>query len=378
MEFISLIKDLGNQSGYLNIIKVAFLTFPFLAMLITVPYIISQYRKYGSIHSLRTVIVYSFVLYLLTAYFMVILPLPSLDYVLNLKTPKYQLIPFKFIQDVNSVIHINNFATFWQLFKTKAFLQVLFNIAMTIPFGIYLRYYFKASLTKSIIITFILSLFFEITQLTGLYGIYPRSYRLFDIDDLMLNTLGGIIGYLLEPLISSILPSREKIDEKSYNKGFKIGILRRGIAFLIDLFFIYLLITFLPFGKMLNYCFSVILYFIGISIINKGKTFGKMLVSIKVVDGIKDCKWYQYVIRYFILYIILLPLPIYINNLLINLNTLPINLLIMTILEILFLSILWLIFVIEIIFTIFDGDKEIIYDRIAHTKIVSSIKIESN
>ena len=39
MEFISLIKDLGNQSGYLNIIKVAFLTFHFLAMLITIPYI---------------------------------------------------------------------------------------------------------------------------------------------------------------------------------------------------------------------------------------------------------------------------------------------------------------------------------------------------
>ena len=100
MEFISLIKDLGNQSGYLNIIKVAFLTFPFLAMLITIPYIISQYRKYGSIHSLRTVIVYSFVLYLLTAYFMVILPLPSIESVKNLTTQTMQLIPFSFILDI--------------------------------------------------------------------------------------------------------------------------------------------------------------------------------------------------------------------------------------------------------------------------------------
>ncbi|UPU40245.1 hypothetical protein MX850_02280 [Erysipelothrix sp. Poltava] len=35
---------------------------------------------------------------------------------------------------------------------------------MTVPFGIYLRYYFNCDLKKTVILSFILSLFFEPTQ----------------------------------------------------------------------------------------------------------------------------------------------------------------------------------------------------------------------
>lgn len=44
-----------------------------------------------------------------------------------------------------------------------------------------------------------LSLVFELTQLSGLFGLYPRPYRLADVDDLMTNTLGGMVGYWLRP-----------------------------------------------------------------------------------------------------------------------------------------------------------------------------------
>ena len=60
-------------------------------------------------------------------------------------------------------------------------------------------------------------MFFELTQLTGLYFIYPKPYRLFDIDDLLLNTTGGVLGYFLFGLIEKHLPSRDKIDEDSKN-----------------------------------------------------------------------------------------------------------------------------------------------------------------
>ena len=62
---------------YLESIKTAFLIFPFLAFLITLPYLLLQYHKYGSVPLIRISIVYTFILYLLTAYFLVILPLPS-------------------------------------------------------------------------------------------------------------------------------------------------------------------------------------------------------------------------------------------------------------------------------------------------------------
>lgn len=75
--------------------------------------------------------------------------------------------------------------------------QVLFNIVMTVPFGAYINY--RAGLKKAdvIILSFLLSLFIELGQLTGLFFIFKGSYRLFDFDDLMFNTLGGVLGYLL-------------------------------------------------------------------------------------------------------------------------------------------------------------------------------------
>lgn len=42
-----------------------------------------------------------------------------------------------------------------------------------------------------------LSLACELTQLTGLWGIYPCAYRAFNVDDLLLNTLGCVTGAAL-------------------------------------------------------------------------------------------------------------------------------------------------------------------------------------
>lgn len=182
---------------YLVTFKTSFIVFPFIAFLITLPYILIEYHKYGSINKLRTFIIYSFILYMMTIYFLVILPLPNRSEVANLITPRVQLKLFNFIKDIKKYnpLIITNPSTYLKAIKHSSFYVNIFNIFMFIPFGMYLRYYFKKSKTQVIIYSFILSLFFELTQLTGLYFIYPRSYRLFDVDDLLLNTLGGIIGY---------------------------------------------------------------------------------------------------------------------------------------------------------------------------------------
>ena len=51
--------------------------FPIIALLATVPFMIGQYQKYGSVSSYRYVVVFSFLLYLMMCYFLVILPLPD-------------------------------------------------------------------------------------------------------------------------------------------------------------------------------------------------------------------------------------------------------------------------------------------------------------
>src|SRR5574344_393882 len=163
--------------GYLSTIKTAFIIFPILAFLITVPYMLYHYHKYGAMPFLRVLIFYSFILYLLISYLLIILPLPSKSDVAALTTPRVQLIPFSFIVDIITKV---DFKT--NILTTPEVYQIIYNLLLTLPFGVYLRYYFKRSMKQTILYTFLLSLFFELTQLTGLYFIYPRSYRLFDVE----------------------------------------------------------------------------------------------------------------------------------------------------------------------------------------------------
>ena len=84
-------------------------------------------------------------------------------------------------------------------------INILGNIALFIPLSIILLNYFKSLTYSNVIFTnFITSLSFELIQLATGWGV-------FDVDDIFLNTLGGIIGLITYHLIthkkSSKLPS---------------------------------------------------------------------------------------------------------------------------------------------------------------------------
>ena len=310
------------MTTYLNSIYSAFFLFPFIALLITFPFIIINYNKYGSISKIRTFIIYTFILYLMCAYFLIILPLPSREYVNKLTIPHYQLKPFNFIFDFikDNKYSFNSLSSFIKMLKQPAIYQPLFNIVLTIPFGMYLRYYYKCSLKRTLIYSLLLSLFFEITQLTGLYHIYPRNYRMFDVDDIMFNTLGGLVGYYTITPLLKILPSRENIDDKSYIMSNKVTGLRRLVAFIIDLFFLSLifgmvLIITILYGKEYNLktfiiLFLIIIYimFVLIPTIFKGRTIGKRIVNLRLSGSIN--KIYPIIIRtnLMFIYIFLIPL----------------------------------------------------------------------
>lgn len=91
-------------------------------------------------------------------------------------------VPFKtigfylFLADINLNIRIENLAG---------------NIIGFMPFGFLLPFLFKSLLSfkKIILLTFCLSLGFEMLQLIFNLGS-------FDVDDLILNTLGGMLGYI--------------------------------------------------------------------------------------------------------------------------------------------------------------------------------------
>lgn len=271
--------------SYLEAIKTAIIIFPIIAFLFTIPFILYQYHKYGSINKLRVLIIYSFVLYLITIYFLVILPLPSIEEVENMTGRTIQLIPFSFIGDIARETNFNILypSTYISTITHPSLYTMLFNIIMTIPFGMYLRYYYKCSLKKTIILTFFLSLFFELTQLTGLYGMYPRPYRLCDVDDLITNTLGGTIGYLLMGIVDDFLPTREKIDEETLEEGKKVSGFRRITLFFLDGFVCFFLGTILAlFTNFKMMLIMFVIYYAVIPYFWKGKTLAGNFLNVKV------------------------------------------------------------------------------------------------
>ncbi|UUZ86217.1 VanZ family protein [Paenibacillus sp. P26] len=222
---------------YLLPISYAFLTFPVAALLFTLPFLIVQYRRHGYINKIRALLLYLFLLYLMNALFLVILPLPASRHNSPPDAASYvQWIPLHFILDImkETEVRLDQPSTYLHLLKERAFLQVIFNMFLTVPFGMFLRYYFRAGWSKCLVTTFLLSLFFEVTQVTGIYGFYDYPYRLFDVDDLLMNTAGGMIGFVAAEWLSSVLPRIDLLDANVDLKQKRVSYTRRGIAFLLD------------------------------------------------------------------------------------------------------------------------------------------------
>ena len=335
---------------YLKPIISACYVFPVLALLFTLPYIIYEYHRYGSILVIRTGVVYTFIFYMLTSYFMTVLPLPPIDSV----TPDSAcmlLVPFDAVRRVVSTANVtlSNPATYINLFKCGDFWQIEFNILLLLPFGVYLRYYFKRPWWQVLIMSFCYSLFFELTQLSGLYGIYPYSYRFFEVDDLICNTLGGMIGFWMTPVFVFMLPKRDRMDEIAYNRGQIVSEFRRIIAWTLDM--IVLMVPVAVFfathrERFINSIYDVrymvviavyiVIAFTIVTRLIKGRTIGKALVNIRLVraehkkaksvtddyeaeaieaDRHETAGFGRLLGRYFILYVISLPSPVYAYNL---------------------------------------------------------------
>lgn len=99
------------------------------------------------------------------------------------------LIPF------NSFINLGQITSFFQL--VKVFVQNLMNIFLLSPLIFQLLWLFpNLRNTKRVLsVSFAISLFIECTQI--LLDILIDANRVFEIDDLWTNTLGGYLAFLL-------------------------------------------------------------------------------------------------------------------------------------------------------------------------------------
>lgn len=318
-------------TDYIEPILFACGIFPFAAVLFTFPFLIFNYRKYGGIAILKVICVYSFILYSLCAYLLTVLPLPPRELVALMPRKPILWIPFTDLTTglrnagIESLSDAANLSAWKEYLTSRDFFQIIANIVMMLPLGVYLRYYFRCSFKKTVLIGFLTSLFYELTQLSGLYFLYEHAYRYASVDDLINNTLGTVIGYAVTPLFMLVLPSRNELDKISYRKGEQVTLMRRFASAVFDIIITSFLslgiVTFLNVDFInLSPGFSVslgipaLVIYVLIPLLTKGSTPGQILVRVKMVNGTDESApgaW-NYFVRFVTLYV-LEPLLLYLN-----------------------------------------------------------------
>ena len=98
-------------------------------------------------------------------------------------------------------------------FKDFAHMTSLLNIVMFIPIGFLQGFVVKNNWKKTIIVGFILSLVIESSQLL-VNMLIGYNFRTFDVNDLIFNTIGALIGYLILFGIISLLKKVKNSDNR--------------------------------------------------------------------------------------------------------------------------------------------------------------------
>ena len=120
----------------------------------------------------------------------------------------YLLCLFHVVTFQDSNYGTSNFTPFKEIFRYEPgtylfYKNILGNVLLFLPFGFFVGYFIKVNkISVVFLITFIISLSIETTQLA--------IGRVFDVDDVILNVLGGILGFILYKILSKIIPEKLK------------------------------------------------------------------------------------------------------------------------------------------------------------------------
>ncbi len=95
------------------------------------------------------------------------------------------------------------------LTTTSVMLNLVGNVLAFVPFGMLIRFVRKkpTGFFTAMLLSFMFSLCIELVQLVTRLGV-------FDVDDIIMNTFGGIIGYIIYYILARIDRKRRKEIEK--------------------------------------------------------------------------------------------------------------------------------------------------------------------
>ena len=212
-------------AGFSQPFALALGLWPVASLVLTLPVLAILYRRDGRLRFWSAVGAYLSVLYLVSLVCFTLYPLPSGDSGLGFTygtTP--QLDFWAFVDDIRRD-------------GRPAVLQLVANVVFFIPFGFIVGRGLRKGIVLASVLGFLASLFVETAQLTGLFWIYPYSYRTFDVDDLACNTLGAVIGWCMAAVLNWVLPTRRD-DAGGLAIETRPSFMRRTVAFCLDMTFV--------------------------------------------------------------------------------------------------------------------------------------------
>ena len=208
-------------SGYTENFLLAVTLWPLTSLALTLPILAWLYHRDGRLRFGSAVSTYLAVLYVLGLGCFTLYPLPSGDSGLGITYGvPWQLDPLAFVGDFARE-------------GVSTLPQIAFNVALFMPLGFIAGRLLRWGFWKSVIVGLLTSLVIETAQGTGLFGIYPYAYRTADVDDLIYNTLGAVLGWLAASALARALPPGALAEEGEVTH--EPGFIRRCVAFWLDM-----------------------------------------------------------------------------------------------------------------------------------------------
>ena len=197
-----------------------------------VPVVAWQYRRYGRPNAARLLGAFGLASYTTALLTYTWLPLPDRDTLDCTRAPIPQAVPGAFVGDIARAL--DRFGLPDALWSFTV-LQVVLNVVLFVPWGVVVRQFLHRGLLVATLSGFGASVFIETAQLTGLFGIYPCAYRTFDVDDVLTNTLGALIGALIAPLLLAWMPHARDLAVQRHVPR-PVTMVRRWLGMLADAF----------------------------------------------------------------------------------------------------------------------------------------------
>ncbi len=188
-----------------RVVDLAWLGSVFLLLFVVVDMFLHKKKR-----MLHRIIFYSFLFYIIN-----VLQLVTGGIVVPRSDQPFQLllqsVPFHFLSDWYQDYKNNGFDWFfWNSVKLS-----FFNVLLLFPMGIYLPVLFKKGSWKRVIAgVFLTSFFIELLQLTlGFFRLLEMS-RSIDVDDLILNTIGGLLGFVCYRIVRMMVPLKNRKEKR--------------------------------------------------------------------------------------------------------------------------------------------------------------------